>query len=85
MTYEIIFTKEAFEQFEKLEKGVRERISSGLESICGNPFRHVKKLHGFDLYSLRVGDYRVIMSIEMGRLIVFVLEVGHRKVVYRKY
>jgi mRNA interferase RelE/StbE len=45
----------------------------------------VKKLKGFDLYRLRVGDYRVIMSIEKKKIIIFVLDVGHRSVIYRNY
>ena len=85
MAYEILFTKRAFDQFRKLEKDVREKIASKLKSICSDPFRYVKKLHGFDMYRMRVGDYRVIMSIEKGKLVVFVLDVGHRKVIYRNY
>ena len=85
MAYEILFAKRAFDQFGKLEKDVREKIADKLETICDDPFKHVRKLHGFNLYRLRVGDYRVIMSIEKGKLIVFVLEVGHRNTVYRKY
>lgn len=42
-------------------------------------------MKGFSLYRLRVGEYRVIMSIERERMVVFVLEVGHRSTVYRKY
>lgn len=45
----------------------------------------VKRLKGFNLYALRVGDYRVIMSIENKLLVIFVLDVVHGSVIYRKY
>ncbi|OPY24785.1 MAG: Plasmid stabilization system protein [Methanomethylovorans sp. PtaU1.Bin073] len=52
-----------------------------------DPKAHVKKLKGSPkspLYSLRIGEYRVIMSIDGDKLIIFVIEVGHRSVIYRK-
>ncbi len=41
-----------------------------------------KKLTGRNAYRLRVGDYRIIYTIDDGRLVVIVLEVGHRKHIY---
>lgn len=35
------------------------------------------------LWRYRVGDYRVICSIEDERLVVLVIEIGHRREVYR--
>ena len=39
---------------------------------------------GRDTYRIRVGDYRVIYSIRDQQLIVTVVEVGHRREVYRQ-
>lgn len=85
MPYEVRFTDAALEDIEKLDKSISKRIIDKLNMIASDPFSFVKKLKGFDLYRLRVGDYRVIMSIESNKMIIFVLEVGHRSVVYRKY
>lgn len=35
------------------------------------------------LYRLRVGDYRVIYTVQDQRLVVLVLQVGNRREVYR--
>jgi mRNA interferase RelE/StbE len=35
------------------------------------------------LWRYRIGDYRVICKIEDDRLVVLVLEVGHRREIYR--
>jgi mRNA interferase RelE/StbE len=40
-------------------------------------------LSGRDEYRLRVGDYRVLFEIEDDQLVVLVVEIGHRRGVYR--
>jgi len=85
MTYEVKWTEISLKQLEKLGKSISKRIVDKVEYIIQDPFVFVKKLKGFNLYRLRVGDYRIIMSIEQKKMIIFVLEVGHRGVIYRKY
>lgn len=85
MKYEVRWTDVSLKQLQKLAKDVSKRIIEKVESVSENPFMFVKKLTGFNLYRLRVGDYRVIMSIEKNKMVIFVLEVGHRSVIYRKY
>ena len=37
-----------------------------------------------DFWKYRVGDYRIIASIEDGQVLVFVLRIGNRREVYRE-
>ena len=83
MTYEIVFSDAALKQLKKLEKSTQERIISTLERIRIRPQSHVTKLVGDSGYRLRVGDYRVILDIDEGVLVVLVLKVGHRKKIYK--
>lgn len=85
MTYEVKWSENSLRQLEKLNKSVAKRVIEKVASISERPFNFVKRLEGFKLFSLRIGDYRAIMSIENKVLLIFVLEVGHRSVVYRKY
>ena len=50
-----------------------------------DPRRLDKLQHGDKggLWRFRIGDYRAICKIEEERLVVAVLEVGHRREVYR--
>lgn len=82
MTYEIIFSNAALKQLKKLEKSTQERIISTLERIRIRPQSYVTKLVGDSVYRLRVGDYRVILDIDEGILVVLVLKVSHRKKIY---
>ena len=42
------------------------------------------KLTGENAYRIRVGDYRIIYTIYDDRLVVLVIDVGHRREVYRR-
>lgn len=82
--YNVILSKCAEKQLDKLETSLRERILDNLEKIKIRPQHFVKKLVGNPYYSLRVGDYRVIMDIQQDKLIIFVIELGHRKSIYSR-
>jgi mRNA interferase RelE/StbE len=83
MKYEIKWSDTAVKQLQKLEKKTIRSIINKVEKTSGNPFRFVKKLRGLDLYSLRIGHYRVILKIEGRKMVIFVVEVGHRKKIYK--
>ena len=82
--YELIYSDEARKQLKKLHKVMQLRIISTLERARLRPYTHVKKLVGIRYFSLRVGDYRVILDIMEDKLVIFVIEVGHRKNIYQK-
>ncbi len=87
MAYEIFITPYARRQFKKLSVKVGRDIRHALDILAENPFANsndVKKLKGRDGYRLRVGNYRIIYELENDKLIIHVLEVGHRKDVYAR-
>ncbi len=80
--YEIVLTPNAKKQLKKLETSVQDRIIGALERIRIRPETFVAKLVGQSFYRLRVGDYRVILDIDHGKLIILVIKLGHRRNVY---
>ena len=85
--YSILYSPGARRDLQKLPIDVAKRIVTAIREIQDDPKAHVKKLKGSPkspLYSLRIGEYRVIMSIDGDKLIIFVIEIGHRRVIYRK-
>jgi len=79
---------EAVKEIKKLDARARRNIVRFLrEKIAteddprrfGDPLR--KELKG--LWKYRIGDYRIICSIEDKRVVVLVVRVGHRSYVYR--
>lgn len=85
MSYDVRWTDLSLRQLGKLDKELSKRIVEKILSASERPLAFVKRLTGLNLYSLRIGDYRAILSIENKLMIIFVLEVGHRSKVYQKY
>ncbi len=71
----------------KLDRQVANRIIAMLEdiSVLENPRDRGHALTGkfLGLWRYRVGDWRVIVKIEDGRLVIVVVAVGNRRDVYR--
>jgi len=80
--YEIIFSDLSLKQLKKLDELLQRRILTALERCRFTPHHYVRKLVGNPYFRLRVGDYRVILDIKLGQLMVLVLEIGHRKDIY---
>lgn len=89
MAYAVEFARPAERAFAKMDRTVVRRIRAELAALAEEtrPDRYVKRLKGHrtpPFYSLRVGDYRVILQIHNDRLIIIVVEVGPRESVYQK-
>ena len=83
MFYGLEFTDTFRKQFSKLEKFMQQRIVMALERIRIRPEYFVKRLVGSQYYRLRVGDYRVILDIKQDKLMIIIIELGHRKNIYK--
>ncbi len=82
MSFKVFWSQKADSQIRKLSKDIRKRIYEKIDLIRDNPYIFTKRLFGMEFYSLRVGDYRVIMNIKRNIMTIFVIKVGHRKDVY---
>ncbi|AEU35672.1 type II toxin-antitoxin system RelE family toxin [Granulicella mallensis] len=86
--WNIQYTKQAERQLKRLSPDVETRIRSFMENRVAKleaPQVIAKKLSGAyeDRIRYRVGDYRVICRIEDHLLLILVVEVAHRREVYR--
>lgn len=82
--YEIVLSDTAKRQFDKLEKNDQERIGSVFERIKIRPEHFIQRLVNSHYYKLRVGEYRVILDVIHDKLVILVVEIGHRRNVYKK-
>lgn len=82
--YTLVYSETAAKQLRKLPGEIEERILIALERLRIRPEScDIKKLVGAAGYRFRVGDYRVIFEKEEEKLLIFVIEVGHRKNIYQ--
>ena len=83
MVYGLEFTDTFRRQLSKLEKLIQQRIITALERIRIRPDYFVKRLVGSPYYRIRIGDYRVILDIRQDKMIILVMELGHRRNIYK--
>jgi mRNA interferase RelE/StbE len=82
--YSIKWEERALTELEKLEKSVSIRIFNKIDRLRENiNSSDIKRLKASDKFRLRVGDYRVIFSVEGSLIIIW--KVGHRKNVYDSF
>ncbi len=82
--YQIIIKKKAKKFIDKLPLNERKRIVSAIEQLPNG--EDIKKQKGYDnLLRLRVGSYRIIYSIDNGKCIIYVSDVGNRGEIYNRY
>lgn len=82
--YRIVIKKQAKKFIDRLPLNERRRIVAAIEQLPNG--EDIKKLKGHsDLLRLRVGDYRIIYTVDHGELIVMVIDAGNRGQIYNRY
>ena len=84
-TYRILVTPAALKQIDKLDRQVARRIGHFLQHGIdrSKPRSSGKPLVNRDEWRYRVGDYRILCSIDDRVVTVLVVDVGHRREIYR--
>ena len=88
MPWTVELLEDAFKTLEQMDATTRNRIRRFIrERLQGtdNPRERGKVLTGnhAGLWRYRVGDYRLICQLQDARLVVLVVEIGHRSDVYK--
>jgi mRNA interferase RelE/StbE len=84
MVYKIKIVSSAERQFLKLSVLLQDKLSVKILSLAKNPrpFGN-QKLRDSQFYRIRIGDYRIIYSINDKTRAVEILDIGHRREIYR--
>ena len=87
MNYKIIWHKAALDDLKRLDISVRQKIFEKVETYLardpiglGKPLK--QNLAG--MFRYRYGDYRIIYVVNISEKSMAILEVGHRKEIYKK-
>ncbi len=86
-SFEVVLTSAARDDIRQLERSVRERLIDKLHWMGQNAALLVHQpLKGDEwdgAYKYRLGDYRIIYRLDVGKRQLIVLKVGHRREVYK--
>ena len=84
--YRLELAPKAIRSLGKLDRPIAERIKAAAEALRDNPrppgARMLTGMHG--VWRIRVaGDYRIVYTLDDDRLLILVVDAGHRRVIYR--
>jgi mRNA interferase RelE/StbE len=84
MTYRIEWRPSARKAFLDLDRPVRDRIGAAVEKLTEDPRpAGVRALTGMPgVLRIRVGDYRVLYTLDDAELFVLIVDAGHRRSIY---
>jgi mRNA interferase RelE/StbE len=84
MTYDITLLRSAQKQLSKIDRKQQSTIVTAIKQLSSEPHpTGSKKLSGRPAWRIRVGNYRIIYEIKNAELVVLVVDIGHRKDIYR--
>ena len=85
--YKILFAKSALKEYEYLcghNKNIFDRVRAAIHGLAEDPSQGKQlRLSLKGQWSYRVGSYRIIYTIEHKKLVVLILDIGHRREIYR--
>ncbi|MBP3544492.1 MAG: type II toxin-antitoxin system RelE/ParE family toxin [Lachnospiraceae bacterium] len=81
MIYKIVFEKQAQKFLDKQDKNTRLRLYKAISKLPEGS--DIKKLKGYSLYRLRVGDFRIIYTIDEVIRLIDIENIYNRGDVYK--
>ena len=87
MSYSVETTPRFDKEFKKLDRYTQKMIKAWIEKNlvnCNNPRIHGKVLikNKSGKWRYRIGNYRLICEIQDDRIVILILEIGHRREIY---
>ena len=89
MSYHVEYSKAALRDLRKLDRRTAAMLTGWIQKNlvgCENPRRHGKGLtaNRSGQWRYRVGDYRILADIQDNKILILVLNVGHRSEIYNR-
>ena len=86
MTYESEFTPTFLKLLRKLDKQIKERVLKGIDEVLEDPRRGSQLVFAKQVcFKWRIGDFRMIYTIDERRMVVTFIVVDHRSGVYKRH
>ena len=87
MKYKVLFAERAKKDLKKLDKHTAALILGWIRKNlegCENPRAHGKGLtaNRSGQWRYRVGDYRLLAEIQDDKIVILILNIGHRRDIY---
>ncbi len=81
----ILLVKSAEKELLSLNKNLGQRIFQKISLLTNDPYgQNSQKLEGNKGYRIRIGDYRVVYTIDKENQTILIIKIGHRREIYRQ-
>ena len=84
MNFSIVWSPKANGNLERLEQQIAQRIIAKIELVKEDPFRYLEHFEGENVYKLRIGDYRLLVELDLTQNLIVIRFLDHRKRVYKR-
>ncbi len=86
MKYESEFTPTFLKLLRKLDRQIKERVMKAIEEVLDNPRKGSQLVFAEQIcFKWRIGNYRMIYTLDDGRKVVTFIVVDHRSRVYKRH
>lgn len=66
------------------DRALYERLRAAIDALADDPVPPASKsLTDREGFRVRVGDYRILYTVDVGKLLVCIIEIGNRRDIYR--
>lgn len=85
MNYDFFIERRAQKSLLKISKRTQDKLIQTIQNLSNNPRPEgCKKLTGRDAWRIRVNDYRIIYEIQDQKLVIIIIDIGHRRDIYKR-
>ena len=86
--WKVEYTKRFLKELSELPKAIQAQAESIVfeELLIANPFslRYLERMRGYpDKYKIRIGDYRIGITVDKQKNLIICQRIAHRKDIYR--
>ena len=86
MKYDIIIENLVEKFIMKLSRIEKERVLKAIYKLPdGSDIKRLKGKKSKGFYRLRIGDYRIIYTVDNGKLLIHIIDAGNRGQIYNRY
>ena len=84
MPFKVELSKNALKNLKRLDRKHIERLKEAIDEITEDPLqRNVVKLKGYEAFGKRVGDFRIIFTVNFSDSRVFIVDILPRGNAYK--
>ncbi|WP_456475478.1 type II toxin-antitoxin system RelE family toxin [Candidatus Pyrohabitans sp.] len=86
MEWKVIFTKDSYKQYQRLEKGYKKAVKWQILKVIEQKSADIRPVKGHkNIYRIRLGKYRAILSINFNKKEIYIMNIKKEAVFIKNF